>query len=666
MNPHVFDSVFVRFANKATCVLVLLAAVFFSEGSLVVPAFAQTPTGVLLPDGREFVSWEKSLQFTKTYYVDNRNPKASDSNPGTKELPFLTINKAAQVLEPGERVVIMSGIYRERVAPARGGTGPDKMISYEAAPGATVVVKGSRVVKAGWEPSTGFAPRHFGEGTTRAKIYQLDLTGLPFEGYNPFGMVNVMMDRVYLNPKREEWGPHLMRRGMVFVDGRKLEQVGLYGELSERDGTFWSEHNGMTLHVRLPGDAHPAEHEVELVIQEQVFAPRQRELGYIRVKGITFEHAANGFPVPQRGLVSANWGHHWIIEDCIIRHANAVAVDIGYQDWNMVAPAVIGHSIVRRNHISDAGVCGLAGLGVQDTLVESNLIERVGWQNVELMWESGGIKLHVTKNCLLRNNVIRHLSYAPGIWLDYENANTRVTGNVIGDLKETVRGGIYLEASHDQNMLDHNIIWKVTEGKGGSAYNIERHGGWGIITDGSDEAVIAHNLFGYTEDAGVKTRTVEDRVVGSRGGTSRWNQVLNNIFFRCGKSIDFSHRENKADGNLYAKGGGEVEDEYQAVGRGLNWISGPEPALRLDLAAWQKYFGFDASGAYAEMKVEVDLDALNLTWSVSGKVPEVPTGKPFERDFLGQPAGKTRKPGPLVQVPAAATTIHIDPRLQAR
>ena len=305
-------------------------------------------------------------------------------------------------------------------------------------------------------------------------------------------------------------------------------------------------------------------------------------------------------------------------------------------------------------------------MGVQETLVESNLIEQVGWQNVELMWESGGIKLHVTKNCLLRNNIIRHLRYAPGIWLDYQNANTRVTGNLIGDLKETVRGGIYLEASQDRNMLDHNIIWEVSMGKGGAAYNIPAHGGWGIITDGSDEAVIAHNLFGYTEDAGVKTRTVEQRIVGARGGTSRWNQVLNNIFFRCGRSIDFSHRENKADGNLYAKDGHEVEDEYQAEGRGLNWISGPGPALRLDLLAWQKYFGFDPNGAYAEMNIELDLDALQMTWSVSGKVPEVPTGDHFHRDFLGQGAAKTRPPGPLLQVPGAATTIGIDPRSLAR
>ena len=74
--------------------------------------------------------------------MDNQNPRAADSNPGTKELPFSTINKAAQVLQPGERVVIMTGVYRERVVPKRGGTGPDKMISYEAAPGANVVVKG--------------------------------------------------------------------------------------------------------------------------------------------------------------------------------------------------------------------------------------------------------------------------------------------------------------------------------------------------------------------------------------------------------------------------------------------------------------------------------------------------------------------------------------------
>ena len=350
-------------------------------------------------------------------------------------------------------------------------------------------------------------------------------------------------------------------------------------------------------------------------------------------------------------MVSASRGNHWIIEDCVLRHANGVALDIGSQDWDMEPPAVIGQSIVRRNHIIDVGVCGLAGLGVQDTLVEANLIEQVGWQDVELTWETGGIKLHTTKNCLLRNNVIRHLIHAEGIWLDYKNTNTRVTGNVMGDTLETLRGGIYLEASHFPNMLDNNIIWKATEGKGGGSYNMPAHGGWGITVDGSDETVIAHNLIGYTQDAGIKFRNVEGRIVGSRGGTTRWNKVLDNIFYRCGKAIDFPNRDNTAEGNLYTKDWGEVTEETQAVGRGLNWLSWPTPPLMLDLEAWQKFFGFDKNGAYADMSIEVDLDALTLTWSFSGNTPQAPTGKHFIRDLLGDTAGEVRKPGPLLRLP---------------
>jgi hypothetical protein len=622
----------------------------------------QGGTGVLLPDGREFISWERPLQFTRTCYVDNRNPRAADSNPGTEELPFLTVNRAAQVLQPGERVVIMTGVYRERVDPARGGTGPDQMISYEAAPGATVVVKGSREVKTGWEPSTGFKLDLPAADRAKVKIYHRRLDDLDFQGYNPFGMVSIMQDRVYLKPKPEELWRHLARRGMVFVDGQRLKQVELYQELGGRDGAFWCEHDGLAIHLRLPGDSDPAQHEVELAIQEQVFAPRTRGLSYVRVKGITFEQAANAFPVPQRGMVSLSRGHHWIIEDCVLKHANGVALDIGAQDWDMEPPAVIGHAIVRRNQLDDVGVCGIAGMAVQNTLIESNLIEHVGYQDVELAWETGGIKLHSTKNCLLRANIIRHTIHAEAIWLDYENTNTRVTGNVMGDTLETLRGGIYLEASHDPNMIDNNIIWKATEGAGGGSYNMPAHGGWGITVDGSDETVIAYNLIGYTQDAAIKFRNIEGRIVSGRGGTTRGNKVLNNIFYRCGKAIDLSNRDNTADGNLYTKDWGEVRDETQPVGRGLNWIPDAGTTLRLDLPAWQKFFGFDKNGAYADMNIDVDLDALTMTWSVSGTVPQAATEKHFQSDLFGQAAGNVRKPGPLLSLPDSPTKVNIDPR----
>jgi hypothetical protein len=646
--------------NLGTMIWTLAALIVLEAGGS--PADRTGGTGVLLPDGREFVSWEKPLEFSRTYYVDNRDPHASDSNPGTEELPFLTINRAAQVLEPGQRVVIKEGIYRERIDPARGGSGPDDMISYEAAPGAAVVVKGSRSVKTGWQPSTGYKLDVPGLDRSRVKIWRRSLQDIDFHGYNPFGMASIMQNRVYLMPKPEELWRHLVRRGMVFADGRRLRQVELYQDLAKADGAFWCEHDGLTIHVRFPGDTEPGRHEVELAVQEQVFAPRTSGLAYIRVKGISFEHGANGFPVPQRGLASMSRGHHWIFEDCAFRHANGVALDVGAQDWDMETPPVIGHAVVRRCHIDDAGVCGIAGMAVQNTLIESNLIEHVGYQDVELGWETGGIKLHATKNCLLRANVIRHTVHAEAIWLDYENANTRVTGNIMGDTLETLRGGIYLEASHEPNMIDNNIIWKATEGAGGGSYNMPGHGGWGITVDGSDGTVIAHNLIGLTQDAAVKLRTIEGRIVSGRGGTARWNKVLNNIFYRCGKAIDFPNRDNAADGNLYTKDWGEVRDETRGVGRGLNFIPDAGATLQLDLEAWRRYFGFDKNGAYADMAIDVDLDALTMTWSVQGAIPQFSSGDHFVRDLAGEAAGPKRKPGPLVRVPDSPLKVSIDPR----
>jgi hypothetical protein len=536
------------------------------------------------------------------------------------------------------------------------------MISYEAAPGATVVVKGSRLVKTGWEPSTGYRLSLPAAERAKVKIYRRALDDLDFQGYNPFGMASIMQNRVYLFPKPEELWRHLIRRGMVFANGLRLKQVELYQDLAKADGAFWCEHNGLAIHVRFPGDSDPARYEVELTIQEQVFAPRTEGLAYIRVKGILFEHGANAFPVPQRGMVSMSRGHHWIIEDCGLRSANGVALDIGAQDWDMEPPAVIGYAIVRRNHIDDAGVCGIAGAAVQSTLIESNLIEHVGDRDVELAWETGGIKLHMTKNCLLRANVIRHTIHAEAIWLDYENSNTRVTGNIMGDNLETLRGGIYLEASHDPNMIDNNIIWKATEGAGGGSYNMPGHGGWGITVDGSDETVVAHNLIGLSQDAAIKFRNIEGRIVSGRGGTTRWNKVLNNIFYRCGKAIDFSNRDNTADGNLYTKDWGEIRDETRGVGRGLNWIPDAGSTLQLDLDSWRKFFGFDKNGAYADMAIDIDLDALTMTWSVAGAIPQFPSGRHFMRDLVGQAAGNVRKPGPLALVPNSPVKVNIDPR----
>ena len=203
---------------------------------------------------------------------------------------------------------------------------------------------------------------------------------------------------------------YLNRRGMIFCDGKPLQQVALYNQMSKCQGSYWVEANGQTVHFRLPGDADPSDHKIEITCREQCFAPEFPFLSYIKVKGIICAHAATGAPVPQRGALSCYRGHHWIIEDCTIDWSNAVGIDVGNECWHheLIPGQVIGHSVVRRCTIKDAGVCGIAGLFAAHMLIEDNLIEGTGWQKMELSWEAGAIKLHNSVDGLIRHNVFRN------------------------------------------------------------------------------------------------------------------------------------------------------------------------------------------------------------------------------------------------------------------
>lgn len=78
----------------------------------------------------------------------------SDANPGTPEAPLKTIQRGADLAQPGDTVTVHEGIYREWVNPPRGGTSEQRRITYQAAKGETVVITGSEPAK-GWEKVSG-------------------------------------------------------------------------------------------------------------------------------------------------------------------------------------------------------------------------------------------------------------------------------------------------------------------------------------------------------------------------------------------------------------------------------------------------------------------------------------------------------------------------------
>ena len=71
------------------------------------------------------------------YYVAKNG---DDHNKGSKESPFLTIQRAADIAEAGDRIIVREGTYREWVKPVNGGISEDRRIVYEAAENEKVII----------------------------------------------------------------------------------------------------------------------------------------------------------------------------------------------------------------------------------------------------------------------------------------------------------------------------------------------------------------------------------------------------------------------------------------------------------------------------------------------------------------------------------------------
>jgi hypothetical protein len=113
---------------------------------------------------------------------------ASDRNSGTASQPFATIQKAADVVRPGDVVKIREGIYRETVVPANSGT-PGHPVTFQPDGDAEVTVSGADLVDGGWT-------------VYRGQIYQKAIA-LPLTGYGEqiTGNETLLANQVFVGGK---------------------------------------------------------------------------------------------------------------------------------------------------------------------------------------------------------------------------------------------------------------------------------------------------------------------------------------------------------------------------------------------------------------------------------------------------------------------------------
>jgi hypothetical protein len=75
------------------------------------------------------------------YIVDQAAPGSADTNPGTEQLPFKTVQHAADLVRPGDNIFVMAGKYDERVH-VRASGAQGQPITLSAIPRRSAVING--------------------------------------------------------------------------------------------------------------------------------------------------------------------------------------------------------------------------------------------------------------------------------------------------------------------------------------------------------------------------------------------------------------------------------------------------------------------------------------------------------------------------------------------
>jgi hypothetical protein len=380
-----------------------------------------------------------STAIASTWHV---SPEALPSVPLNEQ--FRTIQDAAKVAEPGDTVLIHSGVYRETVVVEKSGT-PDKPIRFEAAPVSNVVITGL-------DPLADWQKENDGEN-----VYSTTW---------PYRFVPSSKTDAY---PADEYHRLIGRAEQVVQNDYVLRQTLQRNDVSA--GSFYVDLAAKRLYVSPFG-------------KEDLTAPNQNTQmegatrsvlwrckgAYVVVRGIQFRYAANR---AQQGAIMFG-GSGDIAEDCTFERTNASGA------------AFTGSDQVARNcTFQDNGQLGFGALRAHNLLLTGCTVRNNNTKGFNRQWEAGGDKIVLSRGVVLEKSrfVANHGS---GIWFDIGNENCTVRNCLIADNEDA---GLFYEISYGLNALDN-----VAVGNGFAS----TPGAWGaqagIVLSSSPDCVITRNL----------------------------------------------------------------------------------------------------------------------------------------------------------------------------
>jgi alpha-N-arabinofuranosidase len=385
-----------------------------------------------------------------------------DDADGSSPRPFGSIQRAADVARAGDAITIHAGIYRERVSPPRGGESDDRRITYRAAPGERVEIKGSEVV-------TGWA-------RLQNDTWTVTVPNALFGNFNPFA------DEIH-----GDWFDPNHRKhhtGAVYLDGHWLTEAAAIDEVMRpaNDAALWFatvDDKTTTIRAQFEG-IDPNHHATEINVRRTVFYPEKTGVNYITVSGLILRDAATPWAPPtaqQIGAIGTHWSKGWIIENCSIGYSACSGIALGKHGdqfdntsansaegyvktieratangWNRQS---IGHHIVRNCTVSHCEQAGIVGsLGCSFSTIVGNEIHDIHVRRLFAGAEQAGIKFHGAIDTLIAGNHVYRCSR--GIWLDWMAQNARVSRNLLHDNDR--EQDFFAEVNHGPLLVDNNFM----------------------------------------------------------------------------------------------------------------------------------------------------------------------------------------------------------------
>ena len=528
----------------------------------------------------------------KTYWVDGAATNAADTNSGTADRPWKSLQRAgsAKELQPGDAVLVRNGVYREALTITVSGA-PGRPLTFAAAPGAKVFVKGSELVPGPWARVSGDPAVKEPYPNAFQNVWKVQL-GEEFFVDPPFAAS-------YQDPATRFVS-------QVFVNGRPLQRIGEdsiypnepYAKLRSvgrgladlQDESFFFDPATQTLYLRIGGE--PGWFVIEVGVRGHVLT--LSGVHDVVVRGFDVRH--NRMPAAQWSMAGLGGCERVVVEACRFSGADFCGLGVAYST----------NCVVRNCDLSWNGNTGLNLHVTESCAVEDCTLFFNNYRRFHAGWHCGGMKnIPNNKRAVIRRCEVAYTFAGPGIWFDAGNAGIRIVDNVVHHNEDC---GIFFEINQAGGIIADNLVYA--------------NGGRGVYVSGSANTWVVNN-------------TVVDNVGG---------------IVAMPREDPFKLRDVRISNNVLVNNA--VPAAGMQRGSDLTLYQEPDPAVRAAADNWSDYNVFGEGLFAPAMRPEWNTDHALEQWRTKFGHDQHSTVLEVRYGYLGTgfcwlPVDGFAKPGPL-------------------